>query len=223
MSTDSEFGIPNLSTRLNFPGEAVLSQDKISGKVDIPFATLLIGFILTAVSVTLVLWLRNWQAPLDEILKVVATGVGATTATYAAMSLARLNRAHIETVELKKLELTAKFIERWQDPKTAEAALPLALFIRDHRALSPDEIAKKIDADNALAASALYVLNTLEALAVELKYGALQPEMAKAFFRGVVTTYYSSMSGLIVLARTRKSNPRLFVELEALVNQWMSK
>lgn len=201
----------------------MLTQDQISARVTIPFATLAIGLTLTVGALVVLLWLSNWKLALDEVLKVLATGVGVTSALYAALSLARLNKAHLETVELKKLELTAKFIERWQDPRTAEACLPLATFIRDNRALSTDELAKKIDGDNPLAASALFVLNTLEALAVELKFGALQPQMTHAFFRGVVTTYHSSLSGLVSLARSRKANPRLYIELEQLAQAWSGK
>ena len=195
-----------------------MPQDKI--RVTLPHATFLIGIVLTIVLVTVIAWLRNWQLPLEDAVKVVAAGFGATTALYAALNLARLNSAHTETVELKKMELTAKFIERWQDPKTMEACLPMANFMRQNRELPPDEVAKKVVADPALSASALFVLNTLEGLAVQLKFGALHPQMSHAFFRGVVTMYYTFMAGLITMDRQRKGNQRLYVELEQLAKSW---
>jgi len=201
----------------------MVTQDRWTARLTIPFATLLIGLTLTAAALLLLLWLRNWQASLDEIVKVIATGIGATTALYAALNLARLNAAHVETVELKKLELTAKFIERWQDPKVGDVVKPVNAFLKTAPTLTPAELAKKIDEDEALRASAMFVLNTLEALAVQLKYNALQPEMARAFFRGVVVTYQTKLSGLIALGRNRTENSRLFVELDELARLWSSK
>ena len=195
-----------------------MTQDKL--RITLPHATFLIGLLGTGGTALLVAWLRNWQLPIEDLVKIVAAGVATTTALYAALNLARLNSAHTETVELKKMEMTAKFIERWQDPKTMEACLPMSDFMRQNRDLPSEEVAKKIVADQKLSASALFVLNTLEGLAVQMKFGALQPQMCHAFFRGIVTMYYTFLCGLINMDRQRKANQRLYIELEQLAKSW---
>jgi hypothetical protein len=195
-----------------------MTQDKV--RITLPHATFVIGLLVTGAVVLLVAWLRNWQLPVEDLVKIAAAGVATTTALYAALNLSRLNSAHAETVELKKMEMTAKFIERWQDPKTMEACFPMSDFIRQSRELPSEEVAKRIVADPKLSASALFVLNTLEGLAVQMKFGALHPQMCHAFFRGVVTMYFTFLSGLINMDRQRKANQRLYIELEQLAKIW---
>jgi Domain of unknown function (DUF4760) len=195
-----------------------MAQDKV--RITLPHATFVLGLVGTAIVALLVAWLRNWQLPIEDLVKIGAAGIATTTALYAALNLSRLNSAHAETVELKRMEMTAKFIERWQDPKTMEACLPMSDFMRQHRDLPSEEVAKRIVADPKLSASALFVLNTLEGLAVQMKFGALHPQMCHSFYRGVVTMYYTFLSGLINMDRQRKANQRLYIELEQLAKSW---
>lgn len=198
-------------------------NDRLTANVNIPFAMLIVGLSLTGLSVLVLLYVYAWRAPLDDILKVIATGVGITTVLYAALNFGRFNIAHQETVELKKLELTAKFIERWNDPKFAEVVKPVVAFLKVAPTLSPSELAKKIDEDGELRVSAMFLLNMLEALAVQIKYEALHSGMAKSFFRGIVVIYQTRLHGLIELGRTRTENPRLFIDLEDLAKLWGEK
>lgn len=195
-------------------------KDRWTARISIPFIALLIGISLTALAVLVLYWSGNWQAKLDDVLKVVATGIASTTALYAALNFARLNASHEENIELKKKELTAKLIERWQDPKFSEAVTPVLAFIKVAPTLSPEQLAEKIDGNEQLRSSAMLVLNALEALAVQLNHAALHNAMARDYFRGVVVTYHTRLAGLISLARNRTSNPRLFVELERLASSW---
>ncbi|MFT7772307.1 DUF4760 domain-containing protein [Roseateles sp.] len=191
--------------------------------MSIPFAGLLAGLALTLVAACLYAWVKDWAAHLEDLLKIVATGVGTTAAIYAALNFARLNAAHQETVQLKKLEMTAKFIDKWLDPKCAEVIHKVGSFMKLAPTLSQVELAAKIDADDELRNSALFVLNILEALALQLRHSALDEQLAREFFRGIVVIYHTRLSGLIALGRTRTDNPRMFCELEDLADAWSTK
>jgi hypothetical protein len=136
------------------------------------------------------------------------------------MNLARLNRAHEETVELKKKELSAKFIERWLDPKMMETIQSIDKFVKEAPKLPENELAERMENDPKLRHDCLFVLNFFEALAVELQHGALHEPLMKAYFRGVVATYFSNLKRLIELRRTRASNPRVLKGLEDLAAEW---
>ena len=197
--------------------------DTLTARLTIPFAMLVLGLAATVLGLAGFLWLRGGTATLDEVLKILATGVGATTAIYAAMSFARLNAAHQETVHLKKLEMTSKLIDKWLDPKCAELIQSVGRFLKLAPMLSPDELAKKIDEDEKLRGDAMFILNLLEAIALELKHDALHPELTREFFRGIVVIYHNRLSGLIALGRRRTDNPKMFCELEELADAWSSK
>lgn len=195
-------------------------MDRLSFKLSIPYATLVVGVALTAIITGVYSWQNAWSPALDNVLKIVATGIGVTTALYAAMNFARLNRAHEETVELKKKELSAKFIERWLDPKMMETIQSIDTFVKQAPKLPEDELSARIESEHKLRHDCLFILNFFEALAVELHHDALHEPLMKTYFRGVVTTYFSNLKRVVELRRTRANNPRVFKELEDLASVW---
>lgn len=132
--------------------------DRLHLKMTVPYATLWLGLALTVIAVVGYSWHSSWNVQTENIVKIIVAGIGVTTALYAAMNLARLNRAHEETVELKKKELSAKFIERWLDPKMTETLLSIDAFVKEAPKMADDVLAAKMDSEQKIRHDCLFVL-----------------------------------------------------------------
>ena len=73
---------------------------------------ILILVIVTSGLVLAYLWLNNWCADLESILKIVATCSGIMIAMYASFNLSRNVDAHQESIELKRKEYSLQLINK---------------------------------------------------------------------------------------------------------------
>lgn len=71
--------------------------------------------------------------------------------------------------------------------------------------------------------SRLVILNDMESLAIEIKHGMCDEEIAYDLIRSVVSAQWNEMKSTIIKRRVTKNTPKLFIEFEILANKWDEK
>ena len=195
-------------------------MDKLSVQVTIRHLALVCGLALSGVAAVAYAWVNAWVVSLDSIVKILALGVGATTAIYAAMTLALIYAAHQQTVDLKRKEFAARLMERWLDKDMTATLQTIGPFVKEAEKLTESEVSDRLTANESLRHACLSLLNFLEGMATELKYGLADEPMLKEFFNGVVRVYFGKLKRVVDVRRARTDNPRIYKTLEALAKAW---
>ena len=196
-------------------------MDKFSVKFDMKYIVLVIGFILTSITIALYAWHNQWVLTLDSTIKILGLGVGATTAIYAAMNLRHIYDSHIEAVAHKKKEYSAHLMERWLDPEMTKISISANSLLGEINKKSNDEEAYKLfNEKHDERHSLLSILNFFELMAISINTNVADEPMLKDFFRGVVTSHYNNMIGIIDIRRKKANNQRIFKDFEMFAKKW---
>jgi Domain of unknown function (DUF4760) len=195
-------------------------MDKISFDLTLRHRALLAVLILSVLAAFGYAWANAWRVSLDDIVKILALGVGTATAIYAAMTLNLIYAAHQETVRLKQKEFSARLMERWLDEKMIQKLQAIDPFIKEVERLTEVEVTDRLTADAHQRHACLSLLNFFEEMATEIKCGLADEAMLRDFFRGVVVTYHGKLRRVVAARRTDRNNPRIYTSLETLANKW---
>ena len=111
-------------------------------------------------------------------------------------------------------------MERWLSKDMTATLQAIGPFVKEAEKLTESELSDRITANETLRHACLSLLNFLEEMATELKYGLADEPMLKEFFRGVVVTYFGKLRRVVDVRRNRMDNPRIYKALEGLAQKW---
>ena len=107
-------------------------------------------------------WSQAWVVTLDDIVKILALGVGVATSIYAAMTLNLIYITHQQTVDLKREELSARLIQRYLDKEMVAKLQMIDPLIKEFENLGDNQILERLSADIAQRHACLSLLNFFE-------------------------------------------------------------
>jgi len=159
----------------------------------------------------------KYRDSLNFAVTTFATAAGISSAVYALRG--------IEIgLEDKKIDRTLRYIQVWNDPSYFNARKLAAEINNDLKNL--DNTFKRNDYINQLYANTekkqeiVNVLNFLEEMSACIHEGLVYEGYLKEFYRYILRNYCETFKLFIDTSRKDKENPRLYIHLTELCEQW---
>lgn len=195
-------------------------MDTFSLKLTVRHWALVAVLAISAIAAICYAWAHGWKVTLDDVVKILALGAGVATAVYAAMTMDLIYAAHRETTELKRKEFAAHLIERWQGKEMVEKLQAIDPFVKVAETMSSAQARAHLETEVPLRHACLSTLNFFEELAIAIAHGLADEPILKAFFRGVVVTYFGKLKHVVEGRRAAQSNMRIYIATQDLAEKW---
>lgn len=147
----------------------------------------------------------------------IATVLGASCALLSALSTVIQRQ---EMIKQSKIQVAFDFINRWNNPQFYHARKEGRAALTTIRQLPTTEAQRSWLDDGEKWSNLIDILNFFESLGIAIRRESADTETAKQFFRHIITGYWQVFEKVIKERRAERSNPRLFIELEWLFNEW---
>ncbi|MBI3697897.1 MAG: DUF4760 domain-containing protein [Acidobacteria bacterium] len=172
-----------------------------------------IRFTLPAVVVffvvegALVVWHDRADERRRRTIEFAAAVIAAGTAVYSV-------RLGIQT---NRVSAAARFIERWNDPKSAEMRAGLRRILLEAKELPTG--GSEWSADER-AAAIVVALNFFEEMSIAVKSRQVEEKILRDFFETAAVRCYATLENWIKEHRTLRAHPKCFIEFERLYDRW---
>jgi hypothetical protein len=193
-------------------------MDNIVLYLKLRYAVLILGLIFTATVLFAFLYFQ-WATSPKDLVPVASVCIALIALSYAVMTLHQNTFIRAEELRLKKLDYAMNFIELSSTPEMVKAFRISYGLREDVQENTPRDLVQLIDNDPEKMEALILVFNYFERLGIIIRLNAADEQALKEYYEIPVKQYWSQFYQWVNSKRTA-SHPKLFCEMEFLVNRW---
>jgi Domain of unknown function (DUF4760) len=191
-------------------------------EVKFPVGISLILFLLVCLSGLIFWYYPRFRDELTFFGVAFGMAGGVVAAYYIGRTLQITVNQRDELLDAERVNKAFSYIHRWNATPFDERKHFRSL-MNKIRALSPTEVTKQLDADQADRAIVVDVMNFFEEMSIAINEGLADEETLVKFFRSMLEWYYQRFSDWIQNLRTDgggRPRPRVYIQLEEVAKRW---
>lgn len=189
---------------------------------------LTVGIGVTSLTTALVLigfhvYQPKFRETLNFAVATLATAAGISTAVYALRGIEINSEDKKIDLEDKKIDRTLRYIQIWNDPSyfsSRKIAAEIHKELKDLEQTQKNTYINQLYSDADRKQEIVNILNFLEEMSMCVHFGLVDEKSLKEFYRYIVRTYCETFNLFVVTSRNEKNNPRLYIHLTDLCQQW---
>ena len=187
--------------------------------VEIPRVSVTIGVALTILAAAITVGYVFVSPEYKSAVVVFGTGIAASGAIASAIYMGRTLAIYIERDSHGPREIMFDYFKRWNDPQMFHTR-EVCRQVMNMQEKSENERKNELNNNNNLRVNIRSVLNFLEELALSVRLGRVDVDIAKRMFAGIVISVYHATEPWIRDQRNVRNRPQLWAELTWLYQEW---
>jgi hypothetical protein len=184
-------------------------------------ASLILGIIAVLAIICFALC-PLWRETEKFGAEAIALTAGTLSAYYVGLGLKQTVLQREQALKDAQVSTASRFIERWNSPQSTRIKGSFREIIESGKAHTPEYVETLLKEDKKKRVVVVEVLNFFEEAALSANKGIADEETLKAFFRGMLNNYYTTLSAWIQEHRASQTRPMLWIELERMHSRWMN-